>query len=63
MILQLLFCINNELQLSEATVHSRINAIKFYYEQVLVYENTLARNSRPKTTRPLKVIVLQISKV
>lgn len=48
----ILYCIN-ELQLSEATVHSRINAIKFYYEQVLRRERFLIEIPRPK--KPLKL--------
>jgi integrase/recombinase XerD len=48
----ILYCIN-ELQLSEATVHSRINAIKFYYEQVLKQERFLLEIPRPK--KPLKL--------
>lgn len=48
----ILYCIN-ELKLSEATVHSRINAIKFYYEQVLRRERFLLEIPRPK--KPLKL--------
>jgi integrase/recombinase XerD len=48
----ILHCIN-ELQLSEATVHSRMNAIKFYYEQVLKRERFLIEIPRPK--KPLKL--------
>jgi integrase/recombinase XerD len=48
----ILYCIN-ELQLSEATVHSRMNAIKFYYEQVLKRERFLVEIPRPK--KPLKL--------
>ncbi len=48
----ILYCIN-ELQLSEATVHSRMNAIKFYYEQVLNRERFLVEIPRPK--KPLKL--------
>lgn len=43
----LLHCIN-ELKLSEATIHSRINAIKFYYEQVLKQEKLFMEIPRPK---------------
>lgn len=46
------YCIN-ELQLSEATIHSRINAIKFYYEQVLRRERFLLEIPRPK--KPLQL--------
>ena len=48
----ILYCINT-LQLSEATLHSRINAIKFYYEQVLKRERFLIEIPRPK--KPLKL--------
>lgn len=48
----ILYCIN-ELQLSEATIHSRINAIKFYYEQVLRQQRFLLEIPRPK--KPLKL--------
>jgi integrase/recombinase XerD len=48
----ILYCIN-ELKLSESTVHSRINAIKFYYEQVLRRERFLLEIPRPK--KPLKL--------
>ncbi|MFZ4799183.1 MAG: tyrosine-type recombinase/integrase [Bacteroidia bacterium] len=43
----LLYCIN-ELKLSEATIHCRINAIKFYYEQVLKQEKFFMEIPRPK---------------
>lgn len=36
------------LKLSEATLHSRINALKFYYEQVLGYEKFFFTIPRPK---------------
>ncbi|TDD97505.1 tyrosine-type recombinase/integrase [Flavobacterium cellulosilyticum] len=48
----ILFCIN-ELKLTEATIHSRINAIKFYYEQVLRRERFMLEIPRPK--KPLKL--------
>jgi site-specific recombinase XerD len=48
----ILYCIN-ELQLSEATIHSRINAVKFYYEQVLRRERFLIEIPRPK--KPLQL--------
>lgn len=48
----ILFCIN-ELKLSEATIHSRMSAIKFYYEQVLKRERFLMAIPRPK--KPLKL--------
>lgn len=37
-----------ELKLSEHTIHSRINALKFYYEQVLKREKMFFEISRPK---------------
>ncbi|MBC7439792.1 MAG: tyrosine-type recombinase/integrase [Flavobacterium sp.] len=48
----ILYCINT-LKLSEATLHSRINAMKFYYEQVLKRERFLLELPRPK--KPLKL--------
>lgn len=42
-----LYCIN-ELQLSENYLHSRMNAIKFYYEQVLRREKMFINIPRPK---------------
>jgi integrase/recombinase XerD len=56
-----LYCIN-ELKLSENTLHSRINAVKFYFEQVLKREKFFFDIPRPKK----KVIlpnVLAISQV
>ncbi len=41
------FCINN-LKLSENTVHSRLNALKFMYEQVLGHEKFFVEIPRPK---------------
>jgi integrase/recombinase XerD len=43
----LLYCIN-DLKLTENTVHSRINAIKFYYEQVLFQKKIFVEIPRPK---------------
>lgn len=43
----LLFCVN-KLKLSENTVHSRINALKFFYEQVLHKEKMFFDIPRPK---------------
>lgn len=48
----ILYCIN-ELKLTEATIHSRINAVKFYYEQVLKRDRFLLEIPRPK--KPLKL--------
>ncbi len=39
---------HDKLQLSEATLHSRINALKFYYEQVLKREKFFWDIPRPK---------------
>ena len=41
------YCLTT-LKLSEATLHSRINALKFYYEQVLGYEKFFFDIPRPK---------------
>lgn len=41
----------NKLKLSENTIHSRINAVKFYYEQVLKREKFFFEIPRPK--RPM----------
>ena len=43
----LLYCFE-KLRLSENTVHSRMNALKFYYEQVLKRENFFWEIPRPK---------------
>lgn len=43
----LLYCIN-DLKLSENTLHSRINAIKFYYEKVLFQKKIFMEIPRPK---------------
>jgi site-specific recombinase XerD len=43
----LLFCIN-ELKLSENQIHSRLNAIKFYFSRVLKQEKMLIEIPRPK---------------
>ncbi len=43
----ILYCIN-QLKLSENTVHSRMNALKFYYEQVLKNEKMFFEIPRPK---------------
>ena len=46
------YCINRY-KISEATANSRINAIKFYFEQVLGQEKILIQLPRPK--RPLQL--------
>lgn len=43
----MLYCVNT-LQLSENTIHSRLNALKFYYEQVLKREKFFYEIPRPK---------------
>jgi site-specific recombinase XerD len=43
----LLYCIN-DLKLSESTLHSRINAVKFYYEKVLFQNKIFVEIPRPK---------------
>ncbi len=48
----ILYCINT-LKLSENTVHSRINALKFYYEQVLHKEKMFFEIPRPKKQKQL----------
>ncbi|MFM9838281.1 MAG: tyrosine-type recombinase/integrase [Cyclobacteriaceae bacterium] len=54
-----LYCIN-KLKLSENTLHSRLNAIKFYFEQVLKRERFFIEIPRPKKPSILpKVITAQ----
>jgi integrase/recombinase XerD len=48
----LLYCMEKE-RLSEATIHSRINALKFYFEQVLGRERFFWEIPRPK--KPLRL--------
>lgn len=56
-----LYCANT-LKLSEHTIHSRINAVKFYYEKVLGREKIFFDIPRPK--KPLQLPnVLAISQV
>ena len=43
-----LFYCHTVLQLSESTIHSRMNALKFYYEQVLYKEKFFWEIPRPK---------------
>ena len=56
-----LYCIN-ELKLSENTLHSRINAVKFYFEQILHRERFFIDIPRPKKTYQLPN-VLAISQI
>jgi integrase/recombinase XerD len=51
-----LYCINT-LQLSENTLHSRINAIKFYFEQVLKREKFFFDIPRPKKPSILPQVI------
>jgi integrase/recombinase XerD len=48
----LLYC-HNELKLSESQLHNRINAIKFYFEKVLMQEQLVIELPRPK--KPLQL--------
>ena len=52
----ILYCIN-QLKLSENTVHSRINAIKFYYEQILKNEKMFFDIPRPKKREILPKVI------
>jgi hypothetical protein len=54
----ILYCIRN-LKLSENTVHSRLNAIKFYFEQVLRREKMFFRRN---STSPKKINFAQSDK-
>ena len=51
-----LYCIN-ELKLTEATMHSRINAIKFYFEQVLRQEKIFSEIPRPNKPSKLPKVI------
>ena len=51
-----LYCIN-ELKLSENTIHSRINAIKFYFEKVLHREKFFYEIPRPKKQSQLPKVI------
>ncbi|MDX1906577.1 MAG: site-specific integrase [Bacteroidia bacterium] len=59
-----LYCINT-LKLSENTLHSRINAIKFYFEQVLKREKFFFDIPRPKkpSTLPKAIHAQDIKKL
>jgi site-specific recombinase XerD len=52
----LLYCINT-LKLSENTIHSRINAIKFYYEQVVKNTRLFIDIPRPKKPSILPQVI------
>lgn len=51
-----LYC-TNTLKLSENTLHSRMNAIKFYFEQVLHYEKLFFEIPRPKKPSLLPKVI------
>ncbi|RYE30530.1 MAG: integrase [Sphingobacteriaceae bacterium] len=51
-----LYC-TNTLQLSENTLHSRINAVKFYFEQVLHQEKLFFEIPRPKKPTILPKVI------
>lgn len=52
----ILYCIET-LKLSENTIHSRINALKFYYEQVLDNEKIFFDIPRPKKAKKLPKVI------
>lgn len=54
-----------KLRLTEATLHSRINAIKFYYEQVLHQDQIMLHVPRPKKPKklPKYLTTLEIKKI
>lgn len=52
----LLYCVN-ELKLSEAHLHSRLNALKFYFEQVLLKEKFFIEIPRPKSKSTLPKVL------
>lgn len=52
----LLYCVS-ELKLSETHVHSRLNALKFYFEQVLLKENFFIEIPRPKSKSKLPKVL------
>lgn len=54
-----IYCFD-KLQLSENTLHSRINALKFYYEQVLGREKFFWEIPRPKKREQLPNILSEL---
>lgn len=52
----LLYCVNT-LKLSEANIHSRLNALKFYYEQVLGRSKFFCDIPRPKKPSKLPKVL------
>src|SRR5690606_34178371 len=59
-----LYCINT-LKLSETSIHSRMNALKFYFEQVLKRDKIFLEIPRPKkpSTLPKALSVQDIRKM
>lgn len=59
-----LYCINT-LKISENTLHSRINAVKFYFEQVLHLEKFFFEVPRPKKKilLPNVLAIIQVEKL
>ncbi|ANI90443.1 integrase [Arachidicoccus ginsenosidimutans] len=51
-----LYCIN-ELKMTEALLHSRFNAVKFYFEQVLKREKVFVEIPRPKKPSKLPKVI------
>ena len=54
----ILYCINT-LKISESQLHSRLNAIKFYFEQVLHKPGFFAEIPRPKKPSTLPKVLSQ----
>src|SRR5690606_39904666 len=54
----ILYCINT-LKISESQLHSRLNAIKFYFEQVLHKPDFFAEIPRPKKPSTLPKVLSQ----
>lgn len=52
----LVYC-SDRLKLKEATLHSRVNALKFYYEQVILRENLFSAVPRPKKPSQLPKVL------
>ncbi|MCU0442184.1 MAG: site-specific integrase [Bacteroidia bacterium] len=52
----LLYC-HNELKLSESQIHNRINAIKFYFEKVLMQDQLVMELPRPKKPMQLPKVL------
>jgi site-specific recombinase XerD len=52
----LVYC-SERLKLKEATLHSRVNALKFYYEQVIHIENLFSAVPRPKKPSQLPKVL------